>query len=96
MNRKIILTSSLLFLSLSASSCSYFHGKHHGDFQGKWFKEIDSNNDGFITKDEINSYSNKKFDEIDTDKNGKICKKELMEYRKVMREKKEENKEKKN
>ena len=83
MNKKIILVSSVLLLTFSLSACKNFgrdHGRHHR-FHEKWFSEIDANNDGFITKEEMNKYSAKKFDEMDIDKDGKICKKELKEYK---------------
>ncbi len=63
------------------------------------WKELDTNGDGVITKEESNEFSNKKFEEKDANKDGKVTKEEWdaayaakMEKFKEMRKKMKDNK----
>lgn len=65
----------------------------HNRSEYMW-NELDANNDGFISKEESNAYSNKKFEEKDADKDGKVTKEEWEAHRKAKMEKmKEKHKE---
>lgn len=51
------------------------------EYMERTWKEIDTNNDGVITREESTAFSNKKFDDKDINKDGKITKEEWDAYR---------------
>ncbi len=51
------------------------------EYMERTWKEIDTNNDGVITREESTAFSNKKFDDKDLNKDGKITKEEWDAYR---------------
>ena len=74
------------------------HGGGMGMGQGKGFMKIDTNKDGFISKDEFNAFRAKKegidvskikydyfFKKLDTNNDGKLSKEEFMQFVKMMR-----------
>ena len=51
------------------------------EYMERTWKEIDTNNDGIITREESIAFSNKKFDDKDLNKDGKITRAEWDSYR---------------
>jgi hypothetical protein len=66
-------------------------GPPNNDRPSHRFKEADTNNDGFITKDEMRAAAEKRtnamFEKLDTNKDSKLSEEELKAGRKMMREK---------
>ncbi len=58
------------------------------DCISKMFKEMDKDNDGFVTKKEHKKYLEKKFEELDTNKDGVITKEEFIIKEKIKTNKK--------
>ncbi len=50
---------------------------NHGNMQNKMFKDMDTNSDGMVTKEEFNNYGEKKFTEMDVNGDGQITDKEM-------------------
>jgi Ca2+-binding EF-hand superfamily protein len=69
------LTASCLLFS--ATAWSHEGMMHHGDFADKMFKEMDSNNDGAVSKAEFDAFHEKHFKEVDTNHDGKISHEEM-------------------
>ena len=83
--KKLSLISILILVCATFSSCSYYNsykGKKHMD---KYFKKIDKNNDGFISKKEYRKYSKTKFSEMDLNNDLKISKEEMRSFKKNKR-----------
>jgi len=59
------------------------YGKHHGKMMG----EMDTNDDGAVSKDEFLAHAEKKFAHKDKDGNGKIEKHEMKEAHQERKEK---------
>ncbi len=65
MTRGIIMTAAVLLAGIaSAETVSELHENE--------LKAIDTNNDGFLSKDEFNAFSDYAFQEMDEDKNGTL------------------------
>ncbi|WP_081894700.1 EF-hand domain-containing protein [Ruegeria halocynthiae] len=65
MTRGIIITAAVFLASVaSAQTVAELHENE--------LKAIDSNNDGFLSKDEFNAFSDYAFQEMDDDKNGTL------------------------
>ncbi len=82
MIKKIFLTSCLVALGFSLSSCAYLGKHHHKKHAKKMFHKMDTNNDGFVTKLEMRKFSEKKFKMIDANKDGKLCLSEFLDHKK--------------
>jgi Ca2+-binding EF-hand superfamily protein len=52
----------------------------------KMWKEMDTNEDGSITREESTAFGNKKFDERDSNKDGKVTREEWDAFRKAKME----------
>jgi hypothetical protein len=52
-------------------------GSNHGNMQNKMFKDMDTNSDGMVTKEEFNNYGEKKFIEMDVNGDGQVTDKEM-------------------
>ncbi len=48
-----------------------------GNMQDKMFKDMDTNSDGMVTKDEFNNFGAKKFTEMDVNGDGKVTSVEM-------------------
>ena len=81
------LSALIIFLGLIGTSCSHFHSKcnkchkkgHH------YFKKMDKNEDGMISKKEWNEKSKKKFKMADSDGDGKVSHEEWKMMKKMKR-----------
>ncbi len=60
--------------------------KRMDEHMERMFKEMDSNNDGSISREESTAFGNKKFDERDANKDGKVTKEEWDAFRKTKME----------
>jgi hypothetical protein len=57
-------------------------GDHGGNGKGAKFKKSDTNNDGFLTKDEVGAERWERIKVADANKDGKVSKPELQQARK--------------
>jgi Ca2+-binding EF-hand superfamily protein len=91
------LTITAIILSLSAFSVTSYAGmdsKHH-DGEGykqkahskghKFFSQMDSNNDGSLSEDELINFHRQRFTSIDTDANGLLTKEEMKNHQQKKR-----------
>ena len=53
-----------------------------GSMQDKMFKDMDTNSDGMVTKDEFNNFGAKKFTELDSNGDGQVTSKEMKDSHK--------------
>lgn len=99
----ILLTTTILFASTTAGLV--LQGKlHHGPRPGfehgpdgkkgprpDFFAMMDTNKDGFVTRDEMTAHQTKRLEEmfatVDTDKDGRLTKDEMDKGRELMRAK---------
>ena len=80
--KKIILAA--LALSLGAAAPAYANMNHAKDgkaMEDAWFKKLDTNGDGVITKEEHDDFANKMFLDADTNGDGKITKDEMHAFK---------------
>jgi Ca2+-binding EF-hand superfamily protein len=86
---KLITFSKVALLSTALVFGGSALAKHHMMDPDKAFDKLDTNKDGFVTKDEVKGHPmlEKHFDEVDTNKDGKISKEELEAHYKMMEEK---------
>jgi hypothetical protein len=63
-----------------ANSNKTMHGKDYSDSArtDHWFKKIDTNGDGMISKSEHDSFGDRMFNEADTNNDGAISRDEMM------------------
>jgi hypothetical protein len=59
-------------------------GSNQGNMQDKMLKDMDTNSDGMVTKEEFNNYGEKKFIEMDVNGDGKVTDKEMKTAHKKM------------
>ena len=82
MSKKLIigLITGVFALSLGGLAIAKHHGHHHGSHKGKMMllKQADTNNDGVITKAELDAAQQKKFQSFDADNNGEVTKEEIL------------------
>ena len=83
--KKIITYAGLLAIYATAPA---FANDMDGDHQAKmkamtesFFKKMDTNNDGYISKDEHRAFSDKMFEEADANHDGKISMDELSAFK---------------
>ncbi len=87
--------------AMGADMSKHMGGKRHGymkERMERMWKEMDTNNDGSISKEESTAFGNKKFDEKDANHDGKVTREEWdafhtakMEEMKARMEKRHEN-----
>lgn len=87
----LALSTTLAFGGVALANDHGGKGEHH---KGDYFKKIDTNGDGAISKDEHLAHSNAKFAEIDANKDGKVTKEEMKAHHEAKREHFKEMKEK--
>jgi hypothetical protein len=71
----------------------HMNGKMHDRMQNRMdymWKEMDTNNDGVITREESTAFGNKKFDEKDANHDGKVTKEEWEAFHNAKMEKMKE------
>ena len=56
----------------------------HGNMHDQMFKDMDTNSDGMVTKDEFNNYGAKKFKELDVNGDGQVTGEEMKAAHKKM------------
>ncbi len=101
-----ILKASLLAVAfaaaatLSASALASHHGDKPPRGDRDMFERVDSNDDGFISKDEhaagiaeMTAKMNERFTDMDANSDGKVSKDEAREHHKAMREERRERRE---
>ncbi len=71
--KKIFFTLLIIFFIPT----SFTIAEENEGFVEQFFKELDMNKDGVITKQDIQKYSKKEFELMDTDKNGKVSQNEF-------------------
>lgn len=90
--KKYFLVSFCILISIITTSCHHrykFHDKRfYASHVNKYFAIMDSNEDGFISKQEHKKFYNNKFVKIDKDKNYKISLEEFHNYKKNYMKKK--------
>ena len=74
------LTAAFLTLSFGGLAVAKHHGHHHGHHKSKMklLKQADTNKDGIITKEELNTAQQNKFKSFDADNNGEVTKEEIL------------------
>ncbi len=70
----MIVAGSLVCAASLAQACE---GKCYGDRGGMFFKEMDTNGDGAISKKEFDAFHEARFKEMDLNHDGKITKDEI-------------------
>ncbi len=81
---KLILTGCLLCAAPLVQACDVKHQAEYGD---QFFKEMDKNGDGVVSKKEFDAFHNEHFKEMDTNKDGKITREEMNAVHKKMMDK---------
>ena len=90
--KKLVMISAVMTLCATAPA---FANMHKGDMdhvdhkamEDGWFNKIDSNGDGYISKEEHDTFGEKMFRDADTNGDGRISKDEMHAYK--MKEMKE-------
>jgi Ca2+-binding EF-hand superfamily protein len=82
----VIAGSSLAFAATTPATPAT------GDRGAKMFEKMDSNSDGFVSKDEYLAKTEKRFEAMDTNKDGKISKDEFKAHHEAMKEKRAKKK----
>jgi Ca2+-binding EF-hand superfamily protein len=70
-------------IALSAASSAFAH-EHNEDIKGwvdHYFQQVDTEGNGYISKDEFLEHAERKFDAMDTNHDGKLSKQEMMQYK---------------
>lgn len=96
MNRTLSILALSAFVALGVGHAHAEHGGPHdgpggpGGHHGRFFQEADTNNDGFLTKEEMQTQQQQRMDNmfthVDGDKDGKLSQDELKKGREEMRE----------
>lgn len=90
MKKLLSTTAALVLLTGAASIAMAERGKDgkedgahksSGHHKGGYFKKVDANADGVITKEENATYHEKKFGEYDTNSDGTITQEEFQAYK---------------
>jgi hypothetical protein len=82
-----MLKKSLLFITYAAiilSACLANANEINGEMM---FDRVDTNANGFISKDEYMANSEKRFGQMDTNKDGRLTEEEFDSYREELKEK---------
>lgn len=80
----------MLIMSAGLFACSHahknHHGKsHHGKKHHKMWEKMDTNNDGFWTKEEFDKAHEDSFKAMDANSDGKITKEEIKSHHMKMK-----------
>ena len=81
---KLIMAGCLVCAAPLVQACDM---GQPGGAEGMFFKEIDKNGDGVISKQEFDAFHNAHFKEMDTNKDGKITREEMDAMHKKMADK---------
>ena len=85
--KTLSLISILALTTITLSSCTHeYHSKKfhddHAKYMEEYFKKMDKNQDGSISKKEYNKYSKEKFLKMDANKDSKISIEEFRQFKK--------------
>jgi Ca2+-binding EF-hand superfamily protein len=73
----VLAAVTLGILGTAFAGGVYAKSKHHGFGHHMNFEKVDTNSDGFVTKEEITALHNARFNETDTNKDGGLSKDEM-------------------
>lgn len=73
--------SAILSISIAQAAPDHHGSMHdqpmHGQIEHRMFREVDTNNDGAISRKEFNAYQAKHFKKMDANRDGKITQAEM-------------------
>lgn len=78
MKKTLLLASAVAMAAMPAWANKQ---GHHGKMMQEHFKQMDSNNDGFVSQTEHEAYAEKMFEQADTNNDGKISSQEMTAFK---------------
>lgn len=72
--KKLLMAATALCL---VAAPAFANEKHDGHMAETWFKKMDTNNDGYVSKEEHAAFADKMFSEADTNNDGKLTLEEV-------------------